>query len=517
MIVERARGAISLSSTDNETASPRSPTRFLPFGLVAAAATGLFLQTRSFGLLGFDSFPLVAESRIRSFADLLATFTESLMAGYYPVDYYRPLLKLTFAADYAVWGLEPFGYQLTNVLVYAGCAIAVWALARRLSGPEAVVAPWLALAVFLLHPVHYDVVPIPARRSEMLCCAFMALSVWLQLSPRALRVRFPLWPAAATLAALASKETAFVLPAVSFVAVLLYAPGARGRDRFVRAVQAVIPHAVVVLAMLGVRASLGFVGTGGLMLTAGGIRRMFGATAAEPLLTSSAAGRWVLSSIAVVLLVGFALSLFGWAWRRRGGDGHPSLRAVRPELVALVWVAAVLLLTYGRSNPWKFEYLYLIPMAGWALLTGAIVGRTLRFARAPGVRPRVAAAVMILTMAVPIVYQARYSPLLFHYGEGEEATAAARSFLGEARALIDQAADGSVVPGPHLPRRVPPRDPLRIFGTMIFLDYSVQAWADLTFPERRIRVIFSPAGRPRELVAAPDEVVLLLARKRRGF
>jgi hypothetical protein len=52
---------------------------------------------------------------------------------------------------------------------------------------------------------------------------------------------------------------------------------------------------------------------------------------------------------------------------------------------------------------------------------------------------------------------------------------------------------------------------------MILLDYSVQAWADLTFQDRRIRVVFSPAGRPPEPVAGPGEVVLLLARKRRGF
>ena len=120
-------------------------------------------------------------------------------------------------------------------------------------------------------------------------------------------------------------------------------------------------------------------------------------------------------------------------------------------------------------------------------------------------------------LAVPVVYQIRYSPLLFHYGEGERATHAGRSFLDEVRGLIEEAPDGSIVPGPALPRRVPPRDPLRVFGTMILLDYSVQAWADLTFPERRIRVEFHANRPPADLSAGTDEVVLLLTRRRRGF
>lgn len=488
-------------------AARRSPTRFLPLALVVAAATALFLQTKNFGLLGFDTYPLIASSRVLSLADLLGNFTEGLMQGYYPTFFYRPLVKLTFALDYALWGLEPLGYQWTDIVIFAASALALYALARRLTGAEARMAPWVALLLFLLHPLHYDVVPIPARRAESLCCAFIVLSLFLQLSPRALRARFPLGPALATLGAIAAKETAFVLPAVSFAAVLLYVPCARWGERFARAVTSLVPHAVVVLALLAVRASLGGVGAEALALPGRD----------EPLLAGSAAARWILLGIAVGLLVGVSTTLFGWAWRARGTPGFPAMRDLRAEVVPLVLILAVLALTFARVNIWSFEYLYLVPVAGWALLCGALSERVVRFARGNGILSYVTALAMILLLSLPVVWQVRFSPLVFHYGEGERATAASSTFLEEARAQIDSAPDGSVVEGPPLPRRVPPADPLRALGTTILLDYSVQAWADLTLPERRVRVLFSREGKPPNLEVAPDEVVLLLTRTLPGF
>ena len=32
--------------------------------------------------------------------------------------YYRPLLNLSFRLDYLIWGMNPFGFHLTNVLIH---------------------------------------------------------------------------------------------------------------------------------------------------------------------------------------------------------------------------------------------------------------------------------------------------------------------------------------------------------------------------------------------------------------
>lgn len=510
MIRKLAKGTKHLAATQRPWFSS-----VVAAGLVVAASATLFHQTRHFGLLGFDSYPILAASRVRSLADLAGTFTESLMGGYYPTPFYRPLVNLTFAADYALWGLGPAGYQLTDVFCFAFAALALYALARRLAGPGARRAPWVALAAFIFHPVLSDVVPIPARRSEMLCCALMLLALRLQLSRRALATRFPVWPAVVALAAILSKETAFVLPAVAFVATLLYVEERGPYRSALRATQALVPHAVVVVGMLALRSELGFIGVEGMASFAELMRPSF--EFSPGLLASSPAGHWVLLAAAVTAIAGLALTLFGWAWCAPGEVGYPSLESLQAEIVPAAFLIAVLALTFGRANPWKLDYMYLLAVAGSALLAGSLCERAWCFARGRGFGRRLAAAAVLAIVLTPIVWQARYSPLVDPTDEGRAATAAARAFLHGTRLRIEEAKDGSVVVAPPLPRRVPPRDPLRSMGATILLDYSVQAWADVTFENRRVRVVWDPEGTAAGLAAQPDEVVVLLNRARPGF
>ena len=51
-------------------------------------------------------------------------------------------------------------------------------------------------------------------------------------------------------------------------------------------------------------------------------------------------------------------------------------------------------------------------------------------------------------------------------------------------------------------------------GAAVFADYSVQAWADLVMPTRKVRVVFATAGYDPP---GPDEVLLLITRRREGY
>src|SRR4051794_17552757 len=46
--------------------------------------------------------------------------------------FFRPLVTLSFAADYALHGTNPRGYGLTNLLLCLGCLVAIWYLFREL-------------------------------------------------------------------------------------------------------------------------------------------------------------------------------------------------------------------------------------------------------------------------------------------------------------------------------------------------------------------------------------------------
>lgn len=95
--------------------------------------------------------------------------------------HWYPLTWISFALDYAVWGLRPFGYHLTNVLLHALNAALVFVLFDRLLKRSSVVAAFGAL-LFALHPLRVESVAWATERSDVLCAAFILATViaWIE-------------------------------------------------------------------------------------------------------------------------------------------------------------------------------------------------------------------------------------------------------------------------------------------------------------------------------------------------
>ena len=126
---------------------------------------------------------------------------------------YFPLTYTTFRLERSLWGLNPAGYHLVNILLHAANALLVWWLLRRLSVPGA----WLAAALFALHPVQVESVAWITERKNILSLFFFLLAVlaWVEFVEQRPR---PLWRwYGVTLIfyalALFSKTTACTLPA----------------------------------------------------------------------------------------------------------------------------------------------------------------------------------------------------------------------------------------------------------------------------------------------------------------
>jgi tetratricopeptide (TPR) repeat protein len=155
----------------------------------------------------FDDHRLVLiEGRPRG----LAHFFQTLLYSY------RPVRNLSYAIDFMIWGDNPVGFHLSNLLLHAANTVLVYLLARRITGVTA--SAFLAATVFAIHPIQTDAVTYVSGRRDLLFTFFYIASFLTYLKYREKRslagfaAFLGLWALG-----LLSKEMAVTLPGFIFV------------------------------------------------------------------------------------------------------------------------------------------------------------------------------------------------------------------------------------------------------------------------------------------------------------
>ena len=173
---------------------------------------------------------LIQQTTLRGAARVFAEF----MVG----DYY-PLNALSYVVDFNVWGLEPFGYHLTNLLLHLANVALVYLLVVALRFPR---RSALATAVlFGVHPVTTEVVAWVSQRKTLMSVCFVLLSLLSYLRfAEGRRKRWYVASVAFCMAALLSKAAAVVIPAL----IMLFELCLR-RERARRAALRAMPFLVV--------------------------------------------------------------------------------------------------------------------------------------------------------------------------------------------------------------------------------------------------------------------------------
>ena len=125
---------------------------------------------------------------------------------------YRPLTLLTFAVDWQVWGGDPFGFHLTNVVLHAVVTVL---LVFFLSRFFPIWAAWAGGLVFAVHSVHTEAVANVVGRAEILTALFILIGCLVYMrAVRRERISLTVVALLAILYTLAgfSKEVGFVMP-----------------------------------------------------------------------------------------------------------------------------------------------------------------------------------------------------------------------------------------------------------------------------------------------------------------
>ena len=100
--------------------------------------------------------------------------------------HYHPLTWVTVGADYVIWGLNPFGFHLTSLLLHGAAAVTFLHVARRLlgaalpagpGGPALRVGAVAAALLFAVHPLRVESVVWLSERRDVLSGLFYLLTV----------------------------------------------------------------------------------------------------------------------------------------------------------------------------------------------------------------------------------------------------------------------------------------------------------------------------------------------------
>lgn len=134
---------------------------------------------------------------------------------------YMPVTWMTLGLDYLLWGMNPQGYHLTNLLLHVLAAFLLFTLLRKLFrsfGEGGDLAAAAGALLFAIHPLRVESVAWVTERRDMVSTCFFLLSILAYFRSR--EGSYGRWLAASLgcfLLALLSKSIVLTLPAVLLI------------------------------------------------------------------------------------------------------------------------------------------------------------------------------------------------------------------------------------------------------------------------------------------------------------
>ena len=205
--------------------------KFLIALVILAAVLAAYAPAARNGFVWDDTALVLRDPLIRSWRLIPEGFNHFLFVDATASDFYRPVQRLTYAFDYAAFSFTPAAYHITNILLHAGAAVALFFFAEeflRTCGVPSARRRWipaLAALAWAVHPVHTAAVVYISGRADPLAALFGFLGCYLILRSRAAAPRpallWSLGGGIAFLLSALSKESGLIFPVLALVILAL--------------------------------------------------------------------------------------------------------------------------------------------------------------------------------------------------------------------------------------------------------------------------------------------------------
>lgn len=159
-----------------------------------------------------DKYLITGNPYVKDFSYLPKIFSGQIYeGGEMESNFYRPLQLFSFAIDYSIWKLNPFGYHLTNLLLHTANSALVYSIAFIISSSSPIA--FLAALMFGISPAISGVTFYIPARADLLMALFSFLSIlsfikYAETKKKTLYIISIL----SFISAILSKEMALILP-----------------------------------------------------------------------------------------------------------------------------------------------------------------------------------------------------------------------------------------------------------------------------------------------------------------
>lgn len=209
--------------------SPAGVRTWMLLTLVLTLAFGAYSGSLNFEFVHDDRGQIVDNPAVHSWDYVRQYFTAHVWAHVDPKEtgnYYRPLFLLWLRFNHMLFGLHPWRWHLSTILVHLGVTLCVYFLACRILKER--LTAILAAILFGVHPVHIEAVAWVSGVTEPLLGVLFISSFLCYLRALESRETARRWIGLSLVLfalALLEKETAIMLPALAFAYEWIYWEG----------------------------------------------------------------------------------------------------------------------------------------------------------------------------------------------------------------------------------------------------------------------------------------------------